>query len=157
MLVIGQCSQTSPFCNETNSRSVCWELSTLQQVSWTMSIQSHAKCMIRGVARYLYWKGKPLFEIYNVVKTSYGSKAKNRLRLMNRGAEDFPLWLTKCLKRSKIYYVTNADWLWKNVLRNAHGLEKISTNKGEENWTKWLTGNYWEEWQLCQKIAYSMY
>ena len=43
-----------------------------------MSIQSPAKCEIRGVIRYLVWKGKPPFEIYNEVKTAYGDKAMNR-------------------------------------------------------------------------------
>ena len=35
-----------------------------------MSIQSPAKCEIRGVIRYLVWKGKPPVEVYNEFKNS---------------------------------------------------------------------------------------
>ncbi|KAG5327327.1 MOS1T transposase, partial [Pseudoatta argentina] len=43
-----------------------------------MSIQSPAKCEIRGVIRYLVWKGKTPVEVYNEVKTAYGDKGMNR-------------------------------------------------------------------------------
>ena len=43
-----------------------------------MTIQSTAKCKIRGIIRYLVWKGKTPVEIYNEVKTGYGDKAMNR-------------------------------------------------------------------------------
>ncbi|KYN16305.1 PREDICTED: putative uncharacterized protein FLJ37770 [Trachymyrmex cornetzi] len=43
-----------------------------------MLIQSPAKCEIRGVIRYLVWKGKTPVEVYNEVKTAYGDKAMNR-------------------------------------------------------------------------------
>ncbi|KYQ52766.1 hypothetical protein ALC60_08105 [Trachymyrmex zeteki] len=43
-----------------------------------MSIQSPAKCEIRGIIRYLVWKGKTPVEVYNEVKTAYGDKAMNR-------------------------------------------------------------------------------
>ena len=42
-----------------------------------MSIQSRAKCVIRGVVRYLVWKGKTLLEVYKEIKTAYGVKAMN--------------------------------------------------------------------------------
>ncbi|KAL3266689.1 hypothetical protein HHI36_010851 [Cryptolaemus montrouzieri] len=43
-----------------------------------MLIQSPNKCKIRDIIRYLVWKGKPPFSIYNEVKTAYGEKAINR-------------------------------------------------------------------------------
>ena len=82
-----------------------------------MSIESPAKCEIRGVIRYLVWKGKTPVEVYNEVKTAYDDKVINRtnvlksfkmvvrLCMMLRGAED----LTKLLKKSKMRSVTIAD------------------------------------------------
>ena len=48
-----------------------------------MSIQSPAKCEIRGVIRYLVWKRKTPVEVYNEVKTVYGDKAMNRTSVFN--------------------------------------------------------------------------
>ncbi|KAF2895151.1 hypothetical protein ILUMI_11022 [Ignelater luminosus] len=44
-----------------------------------MSIQSPAKCEIRGGICYLVWKGKTSVEVYNEVKTAYDNKAMNRM------------------------------------------------------------------------------
>ena len=43
-----------------------------------MSIQFPAKCEIRGVIRYLFWKGITPVEVYNEVKTVYADKDMNR-------------------------------------------------------------------------------
>ena len=42
-----------------------------------MSIQSPTKCEIRGIIRYLVWKGKTPVGVYNEIKTAYGDKAMN--------------------------------------------------------------------------------
>ena len=46
-----------------------------------MSIQSPAKCEICGIIHYLIWKGKTQGEVYNEVKTAYGDKAMNYMRV----------------------------------------------------------------------------
>ncbi|KAG5314403.1 SETMR methyltransferase, partial [Pseudoatta argentina] len=50
-----------------------------------MSIQSPAKCEIRSVIRYLVWKGKTPVEVYNEVKTAYGTSVFKWCREFKNG------------------------------------------------------------------------
>ena len=46
-----------------------------------MSIESPAKCKIRGIIHYLIWKGNTMVGVYIEVKTAYGDIAMNHTRV----------------------------------------------------------------------------
>ncbi|KAK4872242.1 hypothetical protein RN001_016366 [Aquatica leii] len=104
-----------------------------------MSIQSPAKCEIRGVIRYLVWKEKPPFEIYNEVKTAYGDKAMNCTNVYK--------W---CRKFKDGRTCVHDDQRSEGTARLLHmGGKRFSTDEEVkekvEKWAKELAENYFEE------------